>query len=657
MGFVLSGLSPAERAMAEQSIRRHRSHDELLDMYKALTARVDLVEKRAGLYGKSKPAQTPEADLDSISGTGQVKYAFYVDNTLLKAETNGLGFRSSPCMEDKVADGQALALWGTCVSGCDLGNGWIQVGEYFLPKRINGITVLTKDIYIADRRGLAAKTHGLAYRRSKREDDKLDEILQWGSFTTGIDEGDGWLRVGDKFLPFRLDGQAVLLKHSREMRPREATSCSGCFSGLPKVSPVSSPSQTSRQAREASQQKVQSTVEKVVCKPEVQAPWNSTAAVNGGLDSAAPTSTTVPSRDAVSSLTQALGSANNWPERAAQEVQQLDVGLPMSTGILNANSPVTLEAKPPLGSTNNSLFRLTPEVKSLGVGLSNTSSPDRAALEANPLSGTKTSLLRPTLEVQQADVRLSNTNYAGESALVVEQLESIANSGAMPSPVEGQEVVLTSDVERMQAEFAALGKRCLRSQASKAGQAGRVTKVNLPDGTAQIDRGIGWTPIRALVGFETWTGEALQRQKASGLPGRSQPTSPESASSPTFDSVLRQKPSVITSPSSGSQQKPSSPSQDSDYLSRSPLARRLGAGQSLLQSEVIGSTFDQATGSHRPSPQTGEEPLPSSNKFVVSGGQRDGWSSLGAPVISPSRLIVPEANGDVLSPSGAFRGR
>lgn len=60
-----------------------------------------------------------------------------------------------------------------------------------------------------------ATTPGLAYRNSKDSDDKdLGQIVKWGSTVSGIDEGDGWLRVprddGDRFLPFTRGGKAVL---------------------------------------------------------------------------------------------------------------------------------------------------------------------------------------------------------------------------------------------------------------------------------------------------------------------------------------------------------------------------------------------------------------------------------------------------------------
>jgi len=43
---------------------------------------------------------------------------------------------------------------------------------------------------------------GVSYRNSKNPDDVASDGAPWGSVVMGVDEGDGWLKVGDKYLPF-----------------------------------------------------------------------------------------------------------------------------------------------------------------------------------------------------------------------------------------------------------------------------------------------------------------------------------------------------------------------------------------------------------------------------------------------------------------------
>uniref|UniRef100_A0A7S0A867 RNase NYN domain-containing protein n=1 Tax=Pyrodinium bahamense TaxID=73915 RepID=A0A7S0A867_9DINO len=69
--------------------------------------------------------------------------------------------------------------------------------------------------YLVDNRKLMARTQGLGFRLSKNIDDKdRTSVAPWGSTVSGMDEGDGWLRVttprGDRFLPFTTNGVRVL---------------------------------------------------------------------------------------------------------------------------------------------------------------------------------------------------------------------------------------------------------------------------------------------------------------------------------------------------------------------------------------------------------------------------------------------------------------
>eukprot|EP00931_Biecheleriopsis_adriatica_P063088 TRINITY_DN38161_c0_g1_i1.p1 TRINITY_DN38161_c0_g1~~TRINITY_DN38161_c0_g1_i1.p1 ORF type:complete len:796 (-),score=179.95 TRINITY_DN38161_c0_g1_i1:43-2430(-) len=65
---------------------------------------------------------------------------FLVDNSQLQANSHGLGYRSSKNEKDIVPS--KTAVWGEKVPGSDEGDGWVKVGELFLPTEIRGKKVL-----------------------------------------------------------------------------------------------------------------------------------------------------------------------------------------------------------------------------------------------------------------------------------------------------------------------------------------------------------------------------------------------------------------------------------------------------------------------------------------------------------------------------------
>lgn len=64
--------------------------------------------------------------------------------------------------------------------------------------------------YLVDNSRLGAETRGLQFRLSKRPDDRDGSAAVWGSTVEGREEGGGWLRVGDRYLPMEVDGVPVL---------------------------------------------------------------------------------------------------------------------------------------------------------------------------------------------------------------------------------------------------------------------------------------------------------------------------------------------------------------------------------------------------------------------------------------------------------------
>merc|ERR1712050_778859 len=96
------------------------------------------------------------------------------------------------------------------------GNGWLRVGNKFLPMDLDGEPVLTPVLtrtptspFLVDNGELRAKTLGLSYRKSKNKDDKVErEFVAWGSVVPGVvAEGGGWIQVGNLFLPMTVHGR------------------------------------------------------------------------------------------------------------------------------------------------------------------------------------------------------------------------------------------------------------------------------------------------------------------------------------------------------------------------------------------------------------------------------------------------------------------
>lgn len=142
-----------------------------------------------------------------------------VDSSQLGSTSSiGVTYRKSKHLQDEALN---YEVYGTVVTGVDTRDGWVYVDRLgYLPKQINGKTVLKKQkpvieqerTYLVDNSQLQSKRDGLTYRRSKNLDDKDPEAFaRYGSRVSGVDEGDGWLRVGEHlYLPFQVKGAPVL---------------------------------------------------------------------------------------------------------------------------------------------------------------------------------------------------------------------------------------------------------------------------------------------------------------------------------------------------------------------------------------------------------------------------------------------------------------
>jgi len=87
-------------------------------------------EPVAGKLGLHKPTET----------TGR----YMIDNSILQIPSRpGVAYRYTKSETDKVKNEAGPAKWGDIVDGIDEGDGWLKVGQYYLPMTYRGIPVIT----------------------------------------------------------------------------------------------------------------------------------------------------------------------------------------------------------------------------------------------------------------------------------------------------------------------------------------------------------------------------------------------------------------------------------------------------------------------------------------------------------------------------------
>jgi len=72
-------------------------------------------------------------------------FKFLIDNSVLQVKSSpGIAFRNSKCDSDKVKTGEpGPAKWGDILEGIDEGDGWLKVGEVYLPMEYKGVPIVT----------------------------------------------------------------------------------------------------------------------------------------------------------------------------------------------------------------------------------------------------------------------------------------------------------------------------------------------------------------------------------------------------------------------------------------------------------------------------------------------------------------------------------
>lgn len=113
----------------------------------------------------------------------------------------------------------------------------------FIPTRLNCLPVVQPvneacDKFVADDKRLKVCA-GLRYSSQKGAEDLEAGTAPWGSWVTGTDEGDGFVKVGHRFLPIALNGYRVLVPRCpNESRASVAAACTTAPRGGVKATTV-----------------------------------------------------------------------------------------------------------------------------------------------------------------------------------------------------------------------------------------------------------------------------------------------------------------------------------------------------------------------------------------------------------------------------------
>lgn len=102
----------------------------------------------AGATAHRKTARVAKAAVQAVGPTApstepMPMRRYIIDNSILQVEGRpGVAFRYTKSLRDKVRKG-GPARWGEVVLGSDEGDGWLKVGDHYLPFCIQGVQVVT----------------------------------------------------------------------------------------------------------------------------------------------------------------------------------------------------------------------------------------------------------------------------------------------------------------------------------------------------------------------------------------------------------------------------------------------------------------------------------------------------------------------------------
>lgn len=101
-------------------------------------------------------------DACSVEQAKSAEFSYLVDNSQLRSGQAGLEYHRSTSLSDACKN--KVAVWGSVIEGCPLGNDWIKVDEEFLPTHLNGVSVLRR---VIPRQGLTLGPSGCNIQRGR----------------------------------------------------------------------------------------------------------------------------------------------------------------------------------------------------------------------------------------------------------------------------------------------------------------------------------------------------------------------------------------------------------------------------------------------------------------------------------------------------------
>eukprot|EP00929_Paragymnodinium_shiwhaense_P015035 TRINITY_DN123032_c0_g1_i1.p1 TRINITY_DN123032_c0_g1~~TRINITY_DN123032_c0_g1_i1.p1 ORF type:complete len:398 (-),score=70.78 TRINITY_DN123032_c0_g1_i1:107-1168(-) len=231
-------MTPPDESAAESALELHAGLGVQLDPGEPATeahapgsmAKAASPASTAAAEDASSQAAAPAVQETKTAPPREVR--LLVDNELLHSPHQGIVYRRSKNMTD-YDSASRYALYGSVVTGYDEGDGWLKVGDLYLPSKIDGVRVLTpppagdargsdreKVTYLVDNNGLHSEKAGIAFRASKNLSDvaTTNGYAAYGSTVVGTDEGDGWIRIDDqeggqksRYLPQLVNDHRVLV--------------------------------------------------------------------------------------------------------------------------------------------------------------------------------------------------------------------------------------------------------------------------------------------------------------------------------------------------------------------------------------------------------------------------------------------------------------
>lgn len=99
----------------------------------------------SGQGGSRRVAEQVDGSVSRAAEKESVGASRYmVDNSVLQIKSHpGVAFRYSKLETDKVKSGPGPAKWGEIVEGIDEGDGWLKVGNFYLPMVYQGVPIVT----------------------------------------------------------------------------------------------------------------------------------------------------------------------------------------------------------------------------------------------------------------------------------------------------------------------------------------------------------------------------------------------------------------------------------------------------------------------------------------------------------------------------------